>query len=78
MKTLAALCVMLAITGCAAAVGPKVAEGNQSTVVVDWAHSNQGSTGALALADAHCAQYGKHARYSGKPNVFQLAYDCVN
>ncbi|NYT44592.1 hypothetical protein H0A64_07095 [Alcaligenaceae bacterium] len=76
MMKIAALCALLAIAGCTT-VGPRVAEGNQSTVVVDWAHSTQGSAGALAAADAHCAQYGKHAQYSGKPNAFQLAYDCI-
>lgn len=76
MRTTTALCALLLIAGCVS-TGPRVAEGNQSTVVVDWAQSNQGNTGALAAADAHCAQYGKHARYSGKPNSFQIAYDCV-
>jgi hypothetical protein len=69
MIKIATLCVLLTIAGCAT-VSPRVVEGNQSTVT-------QGSTGALAVADAHCAQYGKHAKYSGKPNSFRLAYDCV-
>jgi len=76
MKTLLTACTLALLAGCAS-TGPTVAEGNRSTVVVDWARSNQGSNGALAVADAHCAQYGKHARYSGKPNAFRLAYDCV-
>ena len=76
MKTLLTACTLALLAGCAS-TGPTVAEGNQSTVVVDGARSNQGSNGALAVADAHCAQYGKHARYSGKPNAFRLAYDCV-
>ncbi len=76
MKTTIAACALVLLAACAS-TRPTVAEGNQSTVVVDWAQSSRGSDGALAVADAHCAQYGKHARYSGKPNSFRIAYDCV-
>lgn len=76
METTTALCALLLVAGCVS-TGPQVAEGNPSAVVVDWAQSSRGSSGALTAADAHCARYGKHARYSGKPNAFQIAYDCV-
>lgn len=74
MKKLIFTCVLLA--GCAT-VPPEVVEGNESTVIVAWNNSTQGDTGALGVADTHCAKYGKHAKYNGKPNDFQLAYDCV-
>lgn len=74
MKRLVFVCLLIA--GCAS-VPPQVREGNAETVIVSWNMSTQGSSGALGVADAHCAKYGKRARYTGKPNDFQLAYDCV-
>lgn len=68
--------ILLLLTGCATR-GPEVYEGNAASVVVGWNRSTQGTTGALEAADAHCKKYGKVARYTGKPNDFLLAYDCV-
>ena len=75
MKKLFFLCLL--IGGCTT-VPPKVVEGNARSVIVGWNMSTQGSTGSLGIADAHCAKYGKTAKYTGKPNDFQLAYDCVD
>ena len=32
---------------------------------------------ALALADAHCAQYGKTATLKGKPRGYYYDYACI-
>lgn len=69
--------LLLAIAGCAAPRGPEVYEGNSASVIVGWNRSTQGTTGALEAADAHCKKFGKAARYTGKPNAYLLAYDCV-
>ena len=66
------------LAGCATQQrGPEVYDGNEASVVVGWNHSTVGSKGALSVADEHCAKFGKHAQYSGKPNDFLLAYNCV-
>jgi hypothetical protein len=69
--------LLLVHAGCASR-GPVVDEGNATGVVVAWNRSTGGSSGALAVADQHCQRYGRAARYSGKPNAFLLAYDCVS
>jgi hypothetical protein len=77
MRKIILIGIALVVAGCATPRGPEVYEGNASSVIVGWNNSTQGSTGALQAADQHCAQYGKTARYSGKPNDFLLAYDCI-
>jgi outer membrane lipoprotein SlyB len=79
MKAFIAAVIGLSLAGCLTnpARGPEVYEGNEVSVVVGWNRSTVGSTGALAVAEAHCAKFGKHAQYSGKPNDFLLAYNCI-
>lgn len=73
-------CTALMVAACAGTQsypGPYVLEGNAKFVRVGWAASRTGNQGALQVADQHCAQYGKVAQYSGKPNDFSAAYNCV-
>lgn len=76
MKFYLAIFVVTLLTACAV-TGPRITEGNERTVVVDWYESSTWSDGTLAVADKHCAQFNRIARYSGKPAAFKVAYDCV-
>lgn len=80
MKTIT-LIVVLLLSGCASTVsptgGPEVIEGNANSVIVSWFRSNTFDRGALGVADAHCANYGKSAQFMSKPSEYQIAYNCV-
>jgi hypothetical protein len=65
----------LLLMGCMA-TGLQVVEGNDRSVIINWANASS-VDGALALADQHCSQFGRDARFSGKVTDFQLAYDCI-
>jgi hypothetical protein len=71
MRTLVLAAVLLA--GCAAEA-PRVT-GTEHAVAVNWANSDASLT--LPTAEAHCAKYGKHAQFAGKPNAFTDAFNCV-
>lgn len=61
------------LAGCAGQ-SPRVS-GTEHAVTINWAHS--GREYVLQNAEAHCAQYGKHAQFTGKPNAFTDAFNCV-
>ncbi|MHB1371264.1 MAG: hypothetical protein ACYCW7_13835 [Pseudomonadaceae bacterium] len=65
--------LLLLLNACASA-GPSV-NGTEHAVTINWA--NAASSVTLPAAEAHCAQYGRHAQFSGKPNAFTDAYNCV-
>ena len=70
--------LLMLVVGCATVKqGPQIIEGNEVSVVISAWQSNQGFAGALALADSHCAQYGRKARYARNLSDFTRAYDCV-
>ena len=73
------LVLLLAILAACAQMsrGGRVVKGAAGTVVVDWENSGQGTSGALAAADAHCAKFGKRAKVAGDVTAFEIAYDCV-
>ena len=75
-SVVAALAILAA--GCAAQRHPPfIVEGTEHAVTVNWVHSPRGTTGALQAADAYCAQYGRHAQFSGTVTDFEIAYTCA-
>lgn len=71
MRTL--ILAVTLLTGCATQA-PRVT-GTEHAVAVNWAASDSALT--LPAAEAHCAKYGKHAQFAGKPNAFTDAFNCV-
>jgi len=71
MKTIVIAALLLA--GCA--TGAPLVTGTEHAVTVNWADSEAALT--LPTAEAHCARYGKHAQFAGKPNAFTDAFNCV-
>jgi hypothetical protein len=69
----ASIALVLWLSGCASA-GPAIS-GTEHAVTINWANSSSSAT--LADAEEHCAKYGRHAQFSGKPNAFTDAYNCV-
>lgn len=69
----------LIIAGCVTASGPQIVAGNEESVIVQWYFGGVSSYFAetFAVAEAHCAQYGKKAKYVGKARDFDAVYDCV-
>lgn len=68
------------IASCASAPsGPQIVAGNEESVIVQWYFGGVSSYFAetFAVAEAHCAQYGKKAKYVGKGRDFDAVYDCV-
>ncbi len=77
-QLIAVVTITVVLFGCSTTrQGPRVVEGNEMSVVITAWESNQGFSGALALADTHCAKYGKKARYARNVADFTRAYDCV-
>lgn len=72
MKT---LMLALLLTGCANGQ-PHIVDATPHQVSVSRARMI-GSAGMLQMADAHCAQYGKHAEYIGGNDTFVSNYRCV-
>lgn len=70
---LVAILPLILLAGCATA-GPTI-NGTEHAVTINWANASSSAT--LADAEAHCAKYGRHAQFSGKPNAFTDAYNCV-
>lgn len=66
---------LIVLAGCAS-LPPVAMEGTENAVVVNWAGSTS-VNGALAIAEQHCAKYGRHAQFVGKITVYQIAYNCV-
>lgn len=71
MRTL--ILAVMPLAGCATEA-PRVT-GTEHAVAVNWANSDASLT--LQAAEAHCARYGKHAQFAGKPNAFTDAFNCV-
>lgn len=71
MRTIILAVAVLA--GCASA--PPSVVGTEHAVTVNWSGSAQSRS--LAAAEAHCQKYGRYAQFSGKPNAFTDAYNCV-
>lgn len=77
MKNTVILLVVF-LAGCATGQkAPFQVTGTEHSVTVNWAQSPSGAAGALGAAEAHCAQYGKHAQFAGKLTDSDLAYNCV-
>lgn len=51
-------------------------EGNDRTVTINWSKSTTWREGTLAVAEEHCAKYGRKARYHSEKGVMVI-YDCV-
>lgn len=68
-----AIIFALLLAGCA--TQPPRVTGTEHAVAVNWANSEAALT--LPAAEAHCARYGRHAQFSGKPNAFTDAFHCV-
>lgn len=71
--------IALALSGCATPA--MIEEGTARNVVIAFGTDAIGApvgSPTLALAEQHCARYGKHARYSGRPSGSRIAYDCVD
>lgn len=68
-----AIFAALLLAGCA--TQPPSVTGTEHAVSVNWASSDAALT--LPAAEAHCATYGKHAQFAGKPNAFTDAFNCV-
>lgn len=64
---------IILLYGCASAA-PTI-NGTEHAVTINWANASSSTT--LPTAQAHCAKYGRHAQFSGKPNPFTDAYNCV-
>lgn len=77
MNRIALLALLLAGCVTTAPRGPEITEATENAVTINWSRSNSGATGALGVADAHCAKYGRHAQFAGKPTDFDIAYTCV-
>jgi len=79
MKYVATLSVLGAVvlTGCAA--DPKLVAGNEAGGLVTHAvYGSEQPERAFAVADAHCHQYGKIARISGRNEPTEtMSFDCV-
>jgi hypothetical protein len=79
MRYVAALTALaaLVLTGCAA--DPKLIAGNEAGGLVNHAvYGSEQSERAFAIADAHCHQYGRVARISGRDERGEtMSFDCV-
>jgi hypothetical protein len=79
MRSVAALSVLAAgvLTGCAA--DPRLIAGNEAGGLVDHAvYGSEQPEMAFAIADAHCHQFGKVARISGRDEHSEtMSFDCV-
>lgn len=72
MRRIALLAALLA--GC---VGqPVIVDSSENAVVVSR-HNMTGSAGMIQMAEAHCAKFGKRARFVGKRNDFADHYECL-
>lgn len=77
MTKITVLAVLLAGCVTTGARGPEVTEGTENAVTVNWSRSSKWSDGVLGVAEAHCAKYGRHAQFAGKPTDFDITYNCV-
>lgn len=68
------LFALVLIAGCASEPYNPAHGGTERTVTVNWSRISQGE--ALAHAEKHCQQYGRHAQFAGKED-FWLYYNCV-
>ena len=74
MKRIILAALVSGLVGCSGP--PYVMQGNDRTVTVNWRKSSDGRKGTLAIADAHCAKYGRKARYLSEYGAM-MTYDCV-
>lgn len=72
-----AVVIAIVLVGCSITAPPRV-EGNDRTAIVYWGTSIANSPdSALPTAEAHCAKFGRKARYVGPAGDFRTAFDCV-
>lgn len=73
-KIMAVVMLAGALAGCG---GPRIVTGNQNTVIVNRVGSDE-TSGALRIADRHCAAFGKSARLNTiDRDSDQWIYDCI-
>lgn len=66
------------VAGCVASGSAYVDSGNEFTVSVNWSEFGAQAGDALAVADEHCAQFGKRARLrDAGAGTFVRHYDCI-
>jgi hypothetical protein len=79
MRHVATLSVLAAVVLAGCAADPKLIAGNEAGGLVNHAvYGSEQPERAFAIADAHCHQYGKVARISGRDEPSEtMSFDCV-